>query len=339
LQSTLEDALVAGVSEQYRQFAERECKGYSPAYYRLATEIAEDQEILVFVAEQPVTQPNLLFAAIQFLTGPEKMPLSAGTLRRFLRSRGDEVAALMKTRRTQTNEVGRCAALLPALPSGPLAIVEVGASAGLCLLLDHFYYDYGRKTVGESESPIHITCNVRGPAPIPRHMPKIAWRHGLDLNPLDVRNADDANWLLACVWPDHPKRRRRLESAIALAQETTPLLTAGDLIDDLPNLLSRAPQDAHLVVFHSAALVYLSKERRAQFGSVLAEVSERRNVVWVSNEGRGVVAELAPLAPPETGFNFLLGLTHFRKGRRMDSLLALAHPHGAELTWLSATTQ
>lgn len=129
------------LAETYRRFAERECKDYSPAYYHLSVEVAEDPEVLGFVAQQPVTQPNLLFASVQYLSGPERMPLSSAALRVFLKREGDTVAALIRIRRTQTNEVGPCAALLPAMSGGPIALVEVGASAGLCLLLDKYHYD------------------------------------------------------------------------------------------------------------------------------------------------------------------------------------------------------
>src|SRR5688572_13966810 len=134
---------VNDLAETYRRFAERECKDYSPAYYHLALEVAEDSAVLGFVAQQPVTQPNLLFASVQYLTGPERMPLSSAALHVFLKREGETVASLMRTRRTQTNEVGRCAALLPAMPAGPIAVIEIGASAGLCLLLDKYHYDYG----------------------------------------------------------------------------------------------------------------------------------------------------------------------------------------------------
>jgi hypothetical protein len=325
---------VRELADKYRRFAELECKEYSPAYHRLASEVADDAEVLNFVAQQPVTQPNLLFAAIQYLTGPDNMPLSAVELRQFLKAQGDRVSALMRTRRTQTNEVGRCATLLPALPGGPLALVEVGASAGLCLLLDQYHYDYGSAQVGDPGSPVHIECRAHGPVPVPGTMPNIAWRRGLDLRPVNVCSDEDAQWLLACVWPDHPERRRRLEAAISLAQENPPPVLAGDLAKDLPALLVQAPQDAQLVVFHSATLFYVTDEQKERFVQVLTEMSRNRDVVWISNEGRGAMPELASIAPVGMEHAILLGRTVLSQGNREDSVLALTHPHGAELTWL-----
>jgi hypothetical protein len=327
---------VKELAETYRRFAERECKDYSPAYYRLALEVSEDVEILEFVAQQPVAQPNLLFAAVQYFTGPTDMPLTAYSFRAFLHERGDEVASIMRTRRTQTNEVGRCAALLPVLPAGPLALLEVGASAGLCLLLDEYFYDYGIAQVGNPESPVHIHCQVADRLPVPARMPTIAWRAGLDVRPVDVRRDDDAAWLLACVWPDHPERRHRLEAAIALARGHPPPVMAGDLVSDLPRLVAKAPSDAQLVVFHSATMFYISDTQKRAFAAVLMETSHHRDVVWISYEGLGAIPELASIAPAGVERAVLVGKTVFRRGQREDSVLALAHPHGAELTWLNA---
>lgn len=322
------------IKRRYRQFADRECKGYSDVYYGLALAVSEDDDVVSFIAGMPVVQPNLFLASIQLLTGPGRMPETGAELRAFLKRRGREVADVMRSRRTQTNEVGRCAVLLPALPSGPLALVEVGASAGLCLLLDQFHYEFGSTAIGETSSPVHLRCAVTGPAPLPPALPQIVWRRGLDANPISVHDDEAVRWLLACVWPDHHERRRRLEGALDLARVEPPAVSAGDLVDDLPALLAEAPDDARLVVFHSAVLTYVSPDRRRVFGETLAAASKRRDIWCLSNEAPGVIRQMAALAPPLSGLRFLLGRTHFTNGRRHDELLALAHPHGADLTWL-----
>lgn len=321
------------IKRRYRQFAERECKGYSDVYYGLALAVAEDDEVVGFIAGMLVVQPNLFFASIQLLTGPDGMPRTGSELRAFVKRRGREVADVMRSHRTQTNEVGRCAVLLPALPPGPLALVEIGASAGLCLLLDQFHYDFGSTVIGDASSPVHLRCTVSGPAPLPTALPHVVWRRGLDAHPISVHDDEAVRWLLACVWPDHHERRRRLQGALDVARAEPPVVSAGDLVDDLPALLDEVPDDAQLVVFHSAVLTYVSPDRRQAFGEILAAASKRRDIWCLSNEGPGVVREMAALAPPPSDPRFLLGRTRFSNGRRHDELLALAHPHGAELTW------
>jgi len=322
------------IKQRYRRFADVECKDYSPAYYALALAVAEDDQVVEFLAGMPVSQPNLFFASIQLLTGPDGMPRTGPELRSCVKARGDEVGVVMRARRTQTNEVGRGAVLLPALPPGPLALVEVGASAGLCLLLDRFHYEMGSRVIGDAASPVHLRCALTGPVPLPAEIPRVVWRRGLDLNPIDVQDDDAIRWLLACVWPDHPERRRRLEAAVRLARRHPPTVTAGDLVDDLPAVLAEAPE-AQLVVFHSAVLGYVSPDRRAAFAETLARASRRRDIVWLSNEAPGVVPEIAALGASRAGKGeFLLGRTRLSGGQRRDELLALAHPHGAHLTWL-----
>ncbi len=330
--------------DRYRRFAENECKAYSDHYFKLSHEIADDPWLLEFIAQMPETQPNLFLASLQFLVGPDDMPRSAEQARTLVQDRREEVVHLMRTRRTQTNEPGRCATLLPALPSGPLALLEVGASAGLCLLLDEYAYNYGGVRLGPQSSPIRLNCDVVGKPTLPEAVPQVVWRAGLDLMPLDVHDEDDVRWLLSCVWPEHSERRERLAAAIELAKSQDVAVHQGDLVSDLPALLAEVPRDATLVVFHSAVLCYVSEEARRKFADILAETSKERDIVWISNEAPTVVPEITAVAPPTKGPRFLLGRTRFTKllgrtqfsqGQRQDEFLAIAHAHGAELEWLA----
>lgn len=323
------------IKTEYRRFAENECRGNSDHYFDLARAVADEDQVIEFIAQMPVTQPNLFFASIQFLTGPDHMPRSRVDLKHVVDDRSDEIATLMRSRRTQTNEVGRCAAILPALPRGRLALVEVGASAGLCLLLDEFHYDYGTHQVGDPASPVRLRCTARNYLPSLDAIPEIVWRVGLDLSPVDVRSADDVRWLMSCVWPDQPERRERLAAAIRLAQSRNLRVRQGDLVSDLPSLLADVPPDAHLTIFHSAVLRYVSDAHRRAFAEILANASASRPITWISNEARTVVPEITALANQPRSPAFLLGRTTFNNRQRMDELLALAHFHGAELEWLA----
>jgi hypothetical protein len=324
------------VKAEYRRFAENECRGNSDHYFDLARAVADDDQVVEFIARMPVTQPNLFFASIQFLTGPDHMPRSRVELKEAVDGRRNEIATLMQSRRTQTNEVGRCAAILRALPRGRLALVEVGASAGLCLLLDGFYYDYGTQQVGDPASPVRLRCTARNSLPTLDAIPEIVWRSGLDLSPVDVRSADDARWLMSCVWPDQPERRERLAAAIRLAQSRNLRVRQGDLVSELPSLLAEVPPDAHLTIFHSAVLCYVSDAHRRAFAEVLANASKSRPITWITNEAWSVIPEITALANQPRSSAFLLGRTSFNNRERKDELLALAHFHGADLEWFTA---
>ncbi|HEX6968638.1 MAG TPA: DUF2332 family protein [Micromonosporaceae bacterium] len=99
-----EDALVI-TAERYRRFGQREARGHSPTYERLALAIADDPELLAFLDELPEhkRQPNLLFAAARYLGAPLTDPDS---FRSWSLHHRDDLAAVMQQRSTQTNEPG-----------------------------------------------------------------------------------------------------------------------------------------------------------------------------------------------------------------------------------------
>lgn len=320
---------------RFRRFAEEECAGYSNFYYRLSHAVAQDDYLPKFISLMPDQQPNLFFASVQFMSSPEEMPSSRSELSRFVKKHEIEVAQLMKTRRTQTNEVGRCAVLLPAMPTGPLALVEVGASAGLCLLLDKYRYDYGSLQIGDNESPVRLRCRLRGHLRPRIKVPQIVWRCGLDTAPVDLDDPSHVRWLLACVWPDQPARRERLAAAIEVGRQQSLSVRHGDMVDDLPKVLEEAPSDATLVVFHSAVYPYVGFERRRAFAQILTEFSRRRDLVWISNEGSRGSPHISSLAPRPGPLQFLLGRSFAHNGIQNANILGFAHPHGADLEWLS----
>jgi len=215
-------------AENYLIFG-REARGRSPVYESLSAAVAADDLILEFLATLPRAkrQPNLLFAAARYLLDA---PPAIGTLRALVRENGTALSHVMRARRTQTNEPARCATLLPALAAlpGPLALIEVGASAGLTLLFDRYSYDYdGHRIAGCDPDAPTLRCAVRGPVPLPARVPDIAWRAGLDLNPLDVTCEDDVRWLSCLVWPGESDRQDRLAAAIASARRDPPPVHRG----------------------------------------------------------------------------------------------------------------
>ncbi len=312
----------ADTATRYRRFAEDEVRGFSPSYERLCLGVAADADVLARLEQLPPSkrQPNLLLAAVRFVGGPTS---SYPAFRDWVLDHWDELAATMRARRTQTNEPRRCAPLLPvlaALPQ-PLALIEVGASAGLCLCPDRYAYRYslpGREhRIGAS--PVELRCAVTGPAPLPDKPPDVVWRAGLDLNPLDLRDDEDVRWLESLIWPEQSERFDVLRGAVAVAGAEPARSVRGDLRRDLPALAAEAPDGATLVVFHTAVLAYVDAESRAAFAATVREIG----VTWISGEAPGLV----PGTDLDTGRRIVLA--------RDGVPLALAGPHGQSLTWLS----
>ncbi|TFB76529.1 DUF2332 family protein [Cryobacterium glaciale] len=163
-------------SERYRAFALREARGMSACYERWAAGVADDPETVALIEQLPAVkrQPNLVFSAAR-LHGAAVGEYPA--LAAWLREHWAVVAATCLAHATQTNEPGRCAVLLPALAAlaGPLALIEVGASAGLCLHPDRYSYRYrsaendGERMLhpADGPSPVLLDCSLSGPVPVP----------------------------------------------------------------------------------------------------------------------------------------------------------------------------
>jgi hypothetical protein len=314
----------------YRWFAENEARGSSPQYERLANAVAESDELLERLSLLPAAkrQPNLLFASVRFLGGPTD---TVDGFVDFIRSNSDELEATMRTRSTQTNEVARCAAFLPLLADldGELALIEVGASAGLCLFPDRYAYSYDGAQIGDSA--LEIAVETVNTVPVPQQLPTVTWRAGLDLNPLSVSNDEDVAWLRACIWPEHIERRQRLDLAAAIVATDPPRIDQGDLRDATLNLIKQAPGGATKVVFHSAVLAYVDEASRLDFATTMRNlVNNRSDVVWLSNEGPSVIAGIEAadpiLEPP--------GNAQFHLGRNGTELIAATDPHGQWLRWM-----
>lgn len=313
-------------AEWYRSFAEVEARGQSAVFVEWANGVAGDPGILELIDRMPLQkrQPNLVFAVSRLLGAPVG---PYGPFRSWLVSNFDAVEHEAANRMTQTNEPRRCASLLPALAliDAPLALLEVGASAGLCLYPDKYSYRYNdiRVDPADGQSTVLLESATTGPLPIPQRLPEVVWRAGLDLTPLDVSDADDMRWLETLVWPEQHARRERLRAAIEIARGDPPRIERGDALADLASLAAEAPADATLVIISSGVLVYLVAEERLRFSELVRSLAAR----WVSLEGRSalpVVTAALPARADPTG-RFVLALD--------EHPLAFTGPHGQSLDW------
>ncbi|GHD29167.1 hypothetical protein GCM10007147_29720 [Nocardiopsis kunsanensis] len=322
-------AAVGGAEEEiaarWGGFAEHFDAVGAHAYARIARGVAEDGQVVGLLAQLPAgnkRQPNLLLGAVRYLGGPvESWP----GFRAFVLAQWERVRAVVLERLTQTNEARRCAVLLPVLAQlpGPLALLEVGSSAGLCLYPDRYRYRFGGGGwVGPDRSAVGLECAVSGPVPVPERVPQVVWRGGVDLNPLDPGREQDVRWLESLIWPgpEEEARRERLRGAAAVAAAEPAQVVAGDLVQALPELASRVPREATLVVFHSAVAAYLPSAQRDAFVQVVRSLPGH----WVSNEGWKVFPWLQGGRPPREGM-FTVALD--------ERVVAYAGEHGQEVVW------
>ena len=308
-------------ADNYLRFARLEAAGRSATYSALAEAVAGDPAILGFLDRLPrgKRQPNLLFAASRHVLGA--VP-DIESLRRLVDTRGPDLAAVMLERRTQTNEPGRCATLLPALAliDGPgphrgrckrrplpqprqlLVRLRQRASAG------------SRPRLSDPELPSQrkAIC-VRYPRRV-----MASWNRPESARPEGHRRQ------IVAGMPRVARSTRTGEPHLSRARRRRPLPCAGpyrDLLEQLPGLLQQVPPGATPVVFHSAVLAYVDPATRLSFASLIGDLG----VHWLANEAPGVVARVQP--PEYDTAPFVLTLN--------GDNLAYTHPHGDSIDWIA----
>jgi hypothetical protein len=174
----------------------------------------------------------------------------------------------------QTNEVARSAALMAGLMAAvgnsglPVALFELGSSAGLNLVLDRYSYDLGGVAAGKPGAALHLAPEWRGIPPASAPV-TVARRHGVDLNPLDVTKPADRERLLAYIWPDQAARLARITAALAIAAADAPPLDRADAAGWTEQRVRPAP-GVVTVVMHSVAFQYFPAETQARIAAHLA---------------------------------------------------------------------
>jgi hypothetical protein len=311
-------------ADWYRRFAEQDARGASPRYEEWALALAGDAEVLGLLDQLPLQkrQPNLVFGVARLLGAPiAPWP----EFREWLVSDWSEVAREAASRSVQANEPGRCAALLPALGllGGPLALVDIGAAAGLCLYPDRYAYRYDDRPV-LGGSGLVLECSTSGGVPVPDRLPEVVSRVGVDRDPLLVDRADDMRWLETLVPPERAERRERLRAAIGIARQDPPVMFEAEAIPGLAVAAAGTRPDARLVVLTAGVLVYLPYAERMRFVQAVRALG----CDWISLEAPQVLPDTAAKleVPPLEDARFVLALN--------ERPLALTSPHGARLHWL-----
>ncbi|MEY9874237.1 hypothetical protein ABH931_003731 [Streptacidiphilus sp. MAP12-33] len=194
-----------------------------------------------------------------------------------------ELRTVIAGRLVQTNQVQRSlglrfglAAIASELGDRPVHLIEVGASAGLNLRFDRYGYRLGGRSFGDAGSPVQLEAELLGEGVLPDLdvLPALASVRGVDLNPVDVRDAEDRAWLKALVWPENHDQRLLLSAALDLVAADPPQILGGDAIDVLPALAASLPAGEPRVVFHSATRMHVPADRLAAFDAAIAGLGE-----------------------------------------------------------------
>ncbi|WP_100011172.1 DUF2332 domain-containing protein [Lentibacillus sediminis] len=335
----------AYISHRFKTFAHDECRGSSQLYEDLSLNIAED-DILLKLCEhagegQPV--PNLLFGAVHYLLMegkqhelrkfyqslvpyPEDADGSFLYFRDFCHTYYEEILRLLENKLVQTNEVRRCSFLYPSfcyiyeLAKRPLALVEIGTSAGLQLLWDKYSYSYGTdERYGNERADVHIRGEVSGSS-VPfllEESPPVASRTGVDLHINDLRKLEDRRWLEALIWPEHVTRRKLFSDA-AYDVINTPLeLLEGNGVELLPKIARTIPEDTALCVFHTHVANQMPKAEKTKLLQEIGNIGRERDVFHLYNNMQ----------------DRDLHLDYYLQGKAFAQVLAKTDGHGRWFTW------
>lgn len=275
----------------------------SPLYQHLVTVAGDDPDLVRIVGLMRNTpRPNVFLGAVQYLMarhrGSElerffpnfvpdpRPPDEAGeALKEFVLDHEEAIVEIGAFRLTQTNECGRCVALLPAVwrvAGARSHLIDIGTSAGLNLALDHYRYRWNDLEWGP-DSPVVIETALRGAAPQPKEH-QVLSRVGIDLNPIDPADPDDRLWLESLIWPEHHERRSRLRSALEVAASVPIRFVAGDAVEELGGVFDSLPEGDPALVMNSYVFNQWSDEDRARLEDVVVSERARRPVSRVSLE-------------------------------------------------------
>ena len=321
--ATADSEAVARLQAKFDHFA-RHAFADEPLYAALSAAAAAHADWAALLAAAPAAQqlPLLWLAALQdrvleLVDAGERPPLagyfaSAGDARApdaallahlggFIAANRDALVRRIATRTTQTNEIGRCAVLWPILQGlaettgRPIALLDVGCSAGLTLGVDRWRYRYVDDTTGATFATTppdrdpaapEIACRVlAGAHPAATAEPEIASRRGIDVSPISVDDAAEVRWLRACLWPHDAERRARFDAAVAIARtQRWPLGTTTDAAASVEAWLRDVSDDVTPVVFNSWVLQYFDEPLLRRHVDAMRGAVARSRAVWISAE-------------------------------------------------------
>lgn len=336
---------------QWNQYMAAGFERLSPLYSQFYQGMQDDPEMLALLSLVDTDQPAyvLFFSTVNLLARrmrhhllsefypffcltPRPAIEAYPVFREFCLTHAEELRTLLPYVTLQTNEVTRCANLLPGFEivsrragRQPLALIEVGASAGLNLNWDRYGYRYGDRYIGDEHAPVQISCTVKGfhRPPFPEVMPLVAERIGIDRAPIDPLSSLDADCLIACIWPEEIHRYQLLTAALQVARQYPPKVLTGDAHELLPGVIASMPPEAAICLWHSYALAQGPKVVYERVVTEILEASQTRDIYHLS-------LEFDPARGPEPR----LELFTYQNGKLASyDWLASCDVHGEAMEW------
>lgn len=345
-----------------------DCANTSPLYSWLSARAADDDRVarLLTAGNPESSVAPLLFAATQYLLSKHSdHPLAAyypnlggnaatteqtwQAFRSFALGNSADIREVIGNRSIQTNELGRAALLYPALArasaaSGdPIALIELGCSAGLLLAFDKHPIKYNlpdgtTRAVGPDTGGIQLHCRVhKHPLP-PVDAPVVAERIGIDRDPIDGADPEQRRWLESCVWADQPRRLARLRDALDQISTTPHTILRGDAVDTVGAAVQLIPARRTVVVVTTWSMLYLQLDRRHELLSEFSKISKHRPLLWIDNgpyeDGPALIdPSHVDLVFSRTRQPTLASVT-WSGGKARMRILARTDSFGRHLTWL-----
>lgn len=333
------------LSQKFIDFAQKECEGSSELYKSLSLAIAEDKELLDLAANsrdgQPI--PNLFLGAVHYLllkgydhglkefypsivANPRMPNNSFLAFKDFCQRYLEEIKDILKSRLVQTNEVRRCSYLYPTfkhifeLTKKPLALIEIGTSAGLQLLWDQYRYSYGTsEIVGKLNSNVLISSEIRGESIPFLHgpPPPVVSRIGIDLNIIDLSNDDDFLWLNSLIWPNHHERRSMFAKAANYVRESKLELIEGNGVCLLKDLAKNIATEHTICIFHTHVANQMPIEARRTLVERVKAIGKERDIFHIYNNI----------------WDRDLHLDYYLNGKEYNKKIGETDGHGRWFTW------
>ncbi|MGH8882291.1 MAG: DUF2332 family protein, partial [Stackebrandtia sp.] len=219
---------------------------------------------------------------------------------------------------------------------GPVALLELGSAAGLCLYPDRFGYRYGDRTF-RGDSRLVLECGFDGEPP--RYLGAdidVVARIGLEYEP--IRRSDPAAiaWLRDCVLPDNAGELGRIDRALSIVETDGVDWRTGDFMETLPKALAEVPAGATPIVYGAHTLCCVREASRLP--AILADSG--RDLVWIAKEhadnALGLVSDAAAEFATEDELHppVLLTAVTYRGGSRTQAwVLGEPEPFNTSLTW------